>query len=56
MLSPGTRCLYSAAKMHLDFIGKEDITGSGCYATIDSYRADEGGEKQTCAGNGKSGR
>lgn len=50
------RCLYSAAKMHLDFIGKEDITENRCYATMTSYRADEGGEKQTCAGNGKSGR
>ena len=49
------RCLYSAAKMHLDFIGKEDIIGNVCYATMASYRADAAGEKQTCAGNGKSG-
>ena len=56
MLSPGTRCLYSAAKMHLDFIGKEDIIGNGCYATMISYRAGAAGEKQACAGNGKSGR
>lgn len=45
MLSPGTRCLYSAAKMHLDFIGKEDIIGNVCYATMASYRADEGWRK-----------
>jgi resolvase domain protein len=49
------RYLYSAAKMHLDFIGKEDIIGNVCYATMTSYRADAAGEKQTCAGNGKSG-
>lgn len=56
MLSPGTRCLYSAAKMHLDFIGKEGIIRNRCYATTDSYRAGAAGEKQMCAGNGKSGR
>lgn len=45
MLSPGTRCLYSAAKMHLDFIGKEDIIGNMCCTTTASYRADEGWRK-----------
>ena len=54
MLSPGTRCLYSAAKMHLDFIGKEDIIGNVCYATMASYRADEGGKNKRAPATAKA--
>lgn len=49
------RCLYSAAKMHLDFIGKEDIIGSWCYATMASYRADEGEKNKRAPATAKAG-